>query len=158
MKTLGIKESLFLRDIGMAGLLHDVGKLFISEEILDKKGALEEKDWDAIKLHPFYGARFLSAVKGIPRIVPVVAFEHHLKYNGQGYPELHLSREKQHIGSQVVAISDCFDALRSTRPYRKGLEIKEIISIMEKDSERGFNPFLLENFMRRMDKELYAVC
>ena len=158
MKTLGIKESLFLRDIGVAGLLHDVGKLFISKETLGRKGALEEKEWEAIKLHPLHGARFLSTIKGITRIAPIVAFEHHLKYDGQGYPGLQLSQEKQHIISQVVAISDCFDALRSTRPYRKGLEMKEILSIMEKDSERGFNPFLLDNFMRRMDKELYTLC
>ena len=157
MKTLGVKESLFLRDIGIAGLLHDVGKLFISKETLGKEGALEKKEWEVIKLHPLHGARFLSAIKGIPRIAPIVAFEHHLKYNGQGYPELQLSQERQHISSQVVAISDCFDALRSTRPYRKGLEIKDILSIMEKDSDHGFNPFLLENFMRRMDKELYAL-
>jgi HD-GYP domain-containing protein (c-di-GMP phosphodiesterase class II) len=157
MKTLGVKDSLFLRDIGIAGLLHDVGKLFISEETLSKKVALEEKEWATIKLHPLHGARFLSTIKGIPRIAPIVAFEHHLKYNGRGYPELQVCQEKQHISSQVVAISDCFDALRSTRPYRKGLEIKEIISIMERDSDHGFNPFLLENFMRRMDKELYAL-
>ena len=158
MRTLGVKESLFLRDIGIAGLLHDVGKLFISEEILGKRGALEEKEWEVIKLHPLYGARFLSSIKGLPRLAPIVAFEHHLKYDGQGYPELQVCREKQNICSQIVAISDCFDALRSTRPYQKGLEIKEILPIMEKDTARGFNPFLLENFMRRMGKELHAFC
>ena len=158
MKTLGVKESLFLRDIGIAGLLHDVGKLFISGETLGKRGVLEEKEWAVIKLHPLHGARFLSSIKGLPRLVPIVAFEHHLKYDGQGYPELHVCHEKQHICSQVIAISDCFDALRSTRPYRKGLEIKEILSIMEKDTARAFNPFLLENFMRRMDKELHTFC
>jgi hypothetical protein len=158
MKTLGVKESLFLHDIGIAGLLHDVGKLFISEETLGEKGALAAKEWAEIKLHPLHGARFLSAIKGIPRIAPIVAFEHHLKYNGQGYPKLQASGERQHFGSQVVAISDCFDALRSTRPYRKGLEMKEIFSIMEKDSEHGFNPFLLDNFRRRIDKELSALC
>jgi HD-GYP domain-containing protein (c-di-GMP phosphodiesterase class II) len=157
MRTLGVKESLFLRDIGIAGLLHDVGKLYISEETLGKRGALEEKEWAMIKLHPLHGARFLSVIKGLPRLASIIAFEHHLKYNGQGYPELNVCHEKQHICSQVVAISDCFDALRSTRPYRKGLEIKEILSIMEKDSARDFNPFLLENFMRRMDKELHAL-
>jgi HD-GYP domain-containing protein (c-di-GMP phosphodiesterase class II) len=156
MRTLGVKEALFLRDIGIAGLLHDVGKLFISEETLGKRGILEEKEWAAIKLHPLHGARVLSAIKGLPRIAPIVAFEHHLKYDGQGYPELHVCHQKQHICSQVVSISDCFDALRSTRPYRKGLEIKEILSIMKKDTARGFNPFLLENFMRKMDKELKA--
>ena len=158
MRTLGVKESLFLRDIGIAGLLHDVGKLFISEETLGKRSILEEKEWEVIKLHPLHGARFLSAIKGLPRLAPIVAFEHHLKYDGRGYPELNVCHQKQHICSQVIAISDCFDALRSTRPYRKGLEIKEILSIMEKDTARGFNPFLLENFMRKMDKELKAFC
>jgi HD-GYP domain-containing protein (c-di-GMP phosphodiesterase class II) len=156
MKTLGFKEGLFLRDIGMAGLLHDVGKSFISGEALGKKGSLNEKEWAVIKLHPLLGARFLSSLKGLPPLVPVIAFEHHLKYDGQGYPERQVCQKRQHICSQVVAISDCFDALRSTRPYRKGLEIKEILSIMEKDAERAFNPFLLENFMRRMDNALHS--
>ena len=154
MKTLGVKESLFLRDIGIAGLLHDIGKLFISGETLGKRGVLEEKEWAVIKLHPLYGARFLSSIRGLAPLVTIVAFEHHLKYDGQGYPQLNVSKN-QHICSQVVSISDCFDALRSTRPYRKGLEIKEILAIMQKDTSRAFNPFLLENFIRRIDKALH---
>ena len=154
MKTLGVKESLFLRDIGIAGLLHDIGKLFISGETLGKRGVLEEKEWAVIKLHPLHGARFLSSIRGLAPLVTIVAFEHHLKYDGQGYPQLNVFKN-QHICSQVVSISDCFDALRSTRPYRKGLEIKEILAIMQKDTSRAFNPFLLENFIRRLDKALH---
>jgi len=156
METLGIRERLFLRDIGIAGLLHDVGKLFISEEPLRKSGVLDEKDWEVIKLHPLYGARFLSSIGGLPHLVPIVAFQHHLKYDGQGYPEHHVCHVKQHICSQVVSISDCFDALRSKRPYRKGLEIKEILPIMQKDTGHAFNPFLLENFIRAMYRSLSA--
>ena len=156
MRTLGIREGVCLRDIGTAGLLHDAGKLFISDETLAKKRCLEEKEWAVIKLHPLLGARFLSSVKSLAPIIPVVAFEHHLRYDGKGYPEQQVFKKKQHICSQVVALSDCFDALRSTRPYRKGLEIKETLSIMEKDAERAFNPFLLENFMRRMDNALQS--
>jgi len=154
MKTLGVKESLFLRDIGIAGLLHDIGKLFISGDTLGKKGVLEEKEWAVIKLHPLHGARFLSSIRGLAPLVTIVAFEHHLKYDGQGYPQLNVFKN-QHICSQVVSISDCFDALRSTRPYRKGLEIKEILAIMQKDTSHAFNPFLLENFIRRIDKALH---
>jgi HD-GYP domain-containing protein (c-di-GMP phosphodiesterase class II) len=158
IRTLGVKDGTFLRDIGMAGLLHDAGKLFISSETLGKKSSLEKNDWETIKLHPLLGARFLSSLKGLPPLVPVVAFEHHLKYDGKGYPERKVYYEKQHICSQVVAISDCFDALRSTRPYRKGLEIRELLPIMEKDSGHAFNPFLLENFMCRMNKALHDFC
>lgn len=154
MKTLGMGERLFLRDIGLAGFLHDTGKLFISKEVLGKRERLAEKDWEEIKLHPLYGARFLSSAGGMPPLCPIVAFQHHLKYDGQGYPEPRLCQMKQHICSQVVAISDCFDALRSTRPYRKGFEIREIFPIMQKDASRAFNPFLLKNFILRMYKAL----
>lgn len=153
MKTLGVKENMLLRDIGIAGLLHDIGKLFISGETLGKRGVLDEKEWTVIKLHPIYGARFLSSIRGLPPIVTIVAFEHHLKYDGQGYPQLNMFKN-QHICSQVVSIADCFDALRSTRPYRKGLEVREILAIMQKDKSRAFNPFLLGNFIRRIDKAL----
>jgi HD-GYP domain-containing protein (c-di-GMP phosphodiesterase class II) len=154
MKTLGMEERLFLRDIGLAGLFHDIGKLYISKEVLGKKSGLAEKDWEEIKLHPLYGARVLSSVEGMPPLCSIVAFQHHMKYDGRGYPELRLTQMKQHICSQVVAISDCFDALRSTRPYRKGFEIKEIFPILQKDASTAFNPFLLKNFMRRMYKAL----
>ncbi len=154
MKTLGMEEKLFLRDIGLAGLFHDIGKLYISKEVLGKKDGLSEKDWEEIKLHPLYGARVLSSVEGMPPLCSIAAFQHHMKYNGQGYPELRLSQMKQHICSQVVAISDCFDALRSTRPYRKGFEITEVFPILQKDASHAFNPFLLKNFIRRMYKAL----
>jgi HD-GYP domain-containing protein (c-di-GMP phosphodiesterase class II) len=154
MKTLGMEEKLFLRDIGLAGLLHDIGKLYISKKVLGKESGLSEKDWEEIKLHPLYGARVLSSVEGMPPLCSIVAFQHHMKYDGRGYPELRFSQMKQHICSQVVAISDCFDALRSTRPYRKGFEIKEIFPLMQKDASRAFNPFLLKNFFHRMHKAL----
>jgi len=154
METLGMRERLFLRDVGISGLLHDVGKFFISGDVLAKKGVLDEKEWEVIRLHPLYGARYLSSIGGIPRLASIVAFQHHLRYDGQGYPKLRATFLKQHICSQVVAIADFFDALRSTRPYRKGLEIIEILSLMKKESASAFNPFLLENFMRRMHQTL----
>ena len=154
MGTLGVKDGILLRDIGLAGLLHDVGKLFISEKVLRRTGSLDEEEWTEIKRHPILGARFLSSLKGLPPLVPIVAFQHHLKYDGRGYPERRVCQEEQHICSQVVSISDCFDALRSSRPYRKGLEIKETLKIMKKDAKSAFNPFLLENFIRRMAQVL----
>ncbi|MBE0426624.1 MAG: hypothetical protein IBX72_08255 [Nitrospirae bacterium] len=77
-----------------------------------------------------------------------------MRYDNQGYPELRMGHMKQHIIAQVVAISDCFDVLRSTRPYKKGFEIMEIITFMRNDEAKAFNPFLLENFFRRMYRAL----
>ncbi len=146
-EILGVRDDL-LRDIGIAALLHDVGKLFISREVLEKKGSLDEREWEEVRMHPIYGARYLAKIDSIPRLASIVAMEHHLRYDGLGYPKLKVNGKKQHFCSQTVAISDFFDALRSRRPYRKELEIKELISLMKKDSEGLFNPFLLDNFIR----------
>jgi putative nucleotidyltransferase with HDIG domain len=154
-ETLGARDDL-LRDIGIAALLHDVGKLFISKEVLEKKDTLEEREWQEIRMHPLYGAKYLAKIDGLPRVVPIVAMEHHMGYGSRGYPKPRVSGKKQHICSQMVTISDFFDALRSRRPYREPLEIREVISLMEKDSEGLFNPFLLNNFVGSMCKALAA--
>lgn len=147
-ESLGFKGKL-LHDIGISGLLHDVGKLFISKDVLDKKGSLDEDEFAEMKRHPLYGAVYLARIDGLPRLAPVIAFEHHLKYDGTGYPKLNIiSERKQHICSQIVAISDFFDALRSSRPYRRSLDVKEILALMKKDAGKDFNPFLRDNFAR----------
>lgn len=151
--SLGIKDEL-LREVGIAALLHDTGKLFVSKEILDKNGKLDDREFDEIKKHPLYGAKYLAKMDNLTRIAPVIAFEHHMKYDGSGYPELHRERRRQHILSQIVTISDFFDALRSRRPYRECLEAKDVIALMKKGVEKDFNPFLLDNFIKSMETAL----
>jgi HD-GYP domain-containing protein (c-di-GMP phosphodiesterase class II) len=152
-ESLGIRDDL-LRDIGISALLHDVGKLFISKEILEKRGSLNEKEWEEIRLHPLYGARYLAKLDALPRLASIVALEHHLRFDGKGYPKLSQNGKKQHLCSQCVAISDYFDALSSRRPYRRELVIKEVISIMKKETNGAFNPVLLDNFMRAIHAAL----
>ena len=146
-ETLGIKDEL-LRDIGLAALLHDVGKLFISKEVLEKEGPLDEREFAEMMLHPAYGSNYLAKIDNISRIAPIVAFEHHRKYNGTGYPRLNIGGKAQHFCSQLVAISDFFDALRSWRPYRKSWEIKEVIELMKQEKGKDFNPSLVDNFLK----------
>jgi HD-GYP domain-containing protein (c-di-GMP phosphodiesterase class II) len=154
IESLGLKEKSILSDVGIAGLLHDVGKLFVSGIALEKRGPLSAKEWEEMKLHPLSGAKYLSSIEGLPHLATVVAFQHHLGQDGQGYPALRMITLDQHICSQVVAISDVFDALRSVRPYKKGLETKEVLLLMQKDSGRAFNPVLLNNFIRRLNEAL----
>jgi response regulator RpfG family c-di-GMP phosphodiesterase len=85
-----------------------------------------------------------------------VAFQHHFRKDGKGYPELRTMGMDEHICSEIVTISDVFDALRSIRPYRKDLATKEILLMMKKDSGRAFNPVLLHNFIRRLNEALPA--
>jgi HD-GYP domain-containing protein (c-di-GMP phosphodiesterase class II) len=156
MEGLGLKEEQVLCDIGIAGLLHDVGKLFISGSSLGKRGALEPKDWEEIKRHPLYGAKYLYPMEGLPHLATVVAFQHHFRKDGNGYPALRTMSMDEHICSEIVAISDVFDALRSARPYRKDLQTKEVLLIMKEESGRSFNPVLFNNFLRRLNEALMA--
>ena len=148
-ESLGMKNEL-LRDIGISGLLHDVGKMFVSKDILNKKSKLEEEEWEEIRNHTVYGAKYLSKVDNLTRIAPIVAFEHHCRYDGRGYPGFAISAKKQHFCSQIVAVSDFYDALRSRRPYRENLEAKDIFALMKKDAGRNLNPFLVANFIKSM--------
>lgn len=149
-ELLGLKGKL-LHDVGLAALLHDVGKLFIGKDILEKNGPLDEQEFAAMTNHPSYGAAYLARIDGIARIVPIVAFEHHRKYNGAGYPKPRMSEKKQHLGSQLTAISDFFDALRSWRPYRKSLAMDEVLSLMKKGAGTDFNPLLADNFIKNFE-------
>ncbi len=146
---LGLKgESLY--DAGIAGLLHDVGKLFISKDILEKTTSLDESEWNEMKRHPIRGALYLSTLDDVPKLAVIVAFEHHMKFNGTGYPETKRRGKRQHMVSQLVAISDFFDAIRTERPYRKALEANAIIGLMKETAGQDFNPMLVDNFIKAL--------
>jgi len=115
---------------------------------LEKPGKLDEKEFAEMTNHAAYGAAYLAKIDDIIRIAPIVAFEHHRKYNGTGYPKLQTNEKKQHISSQIVAVSDFFDALRSFRPYRKSLEVDDVLALLKKNAGTDFNPFLVDNFIK----------
>ncbi len=152
-RALGIHERL-LHDIGIAALMHDVGKLFISREVLHKKGTLSKEEFDEMKRHPAFGAHYLARIEGLSRLVPIAAYEHHRKYDGSGYPGRTAQWSGQHECSQIIAISDFFDALRSNRPYREGWSIERILSLMREEAGTSFNPFLVANFEALLSKAL----
>jgi hypothetical protein len=144
-ERLGIGDQL-LHEVAVAGLMHDVGKLFISKDVLDKKGKLEKEEFEEMMRHPAYGARYLAGMKGLTPLAPLAAFEHHRKFDGTGYPALKTGEKRQHICSQIVAIADFFDALRSHRPYRAGWEPERILSLMREEVGQAFSPVLLASF------------
>jgi HD-GYP domain-containing protein (c-di-GMP phosphodiesterase class II) len=146
-EILGIKGQL-LHDIGIAALLHDVGKLFISKDVLNKQGKLDNEEFAEMSRHPLYGARYLAKIDGLTRLASIAAFEHHRKYNGAGYPGLSVNNGSQHICSQIIAISDFFDALRSWRPYRPSWDTNRILAVMRKGIGTEFNAHLANNFTR----------
>lgn len=150
-ETLGLKGDT-LREAGFAGLLHDAGKLFISKKVLEKPGKLDQDEWAEMKQHPILGALYLSTLPEAPKLAVIAAYEHHMKFDGSGYPDTKRQGKKQHLISQLVSISDFFDALRTARPYRRNLELKEIAGLMKEAGEKDFNPMLINNFLGAFSK------
>lgn len=142
---LCLKDDL-VHEVGIAALMHDVGKLFITEKVLHKDQRLTEDEYADVKRHSLLGAAYLLRTDGLPRLASIVALEHHRKFDGSGYPVLSDNGRRQHVASQIVAISDFFDALRSHRPYRRSLSVEEILQMMRDGSGTSFNPVLLNNF------------
>lgn len=143
--ALGMGDDL-LHDIGVAALLHDTGKLFVPEEVLNKPGRLDEREWELIRLHPQKGAEYLIDKPGIPPLAVVVAYEHHMQYDYSGYPRV-LEKRPQNVCSQMTAISDYFDALRTKRVYRDAVETKTIAEQMANMAGTSLHPVLTKNFL-----------
>lgn len=112
----------------IAGYLHDLGKLAVSKNILDKPGKLEAGDRNIIRSHTFYTYRLLQSIKGFETINKWASF-HHEKLNGNGYP-FHLQSDNIPLGSRIMAVSDIFTAITEDRPYRKGMTLEEAVAIL----------------------------
>lgn len=138
-----------LREFGFAALMHDIGKVNTPLEVLNKPDKLTKDEFDVMKRHVIDGAHILRRTPEMPALAPIVAFEHHLKQDLSGYPEKIGSR-KLNLCTMIVSIADVFDALRSTRAYRKALPTDRIRSIMGEQTNPAFNPVLLKRFVNLM--------
>jgi HD-GYP domain-containing protein (c-di-GMP phosphodiesterase class II) len=148
--ALGIEGQL-LNDIGVSAMLHDIGKLFIPEEILTKKDKLTNEEFDLMKLHPVKGARYLLETPGVPRMAAITAYEHHTKFNLSGYPKVP-SDWCQTLCSHMTTISDIFDALRTRRSYREPMELRQISAMMRNMMGTELHPHLTINFLLILSK------
>jgi HD-GYP domain-containing protein (c-di-GMP phosphodiesterase class II) len=152
--SLGI-EGQMLHDIGIASMLHDIGKLFIPEEILIKKDKLTPQEFNLLEGHPVRGARHLLEVPGIPRLAVVTAYEHHMKYDFSGYPKAPVGW-RLNLCSQITMISDFFDAMRTRRPYRAPVDLRTIVSQIMDRSGSNFHPLLARNFLNILKRMVDA--
>lgn len=143
-ESLGIRQDL-LSDIGVAGLLHDTGKLVLSGDILRKKGKLDPHEFEMVRSHPVDGARLLVQTPDTHPLSSIGAFEHHLRYSQKGYPE-RLFGGAPNLVSFLIAIADVYDALRSKRAYHEEMAPETTYEEMKKMSGDYFHPELLENF------------
>jgi putative nucleotidyltransferase with HDIG domain len=148
-----------VRAVGVAGLLHDLGKVRVSKDVLLKPGKLTEAERAEIQRHPVEGARVLLAGDQPLDLAAVVAYEHHLMMDGSGYPCRHSPREA-HYGSRLVHICDVYDALRTKRPYRDAWDSEKTLQYIEERAGLEFDPALTPTFIamiRRWDHRVMAV-
>jgi HD-GYP domain-containing protein (c-di-GMP phosphodiesterase class II) len=143
----------FVHDSGTAALLHDVGKLKVPPDVLSSPTKLTEAQIVLMKRHPEDGARMLMGAGRLPELAAVVAFEHHLQFDGGGYPAVPAGW-KTHIASEITHIADVYDALRSDRPYRQGLPAETAAQMMNADSGRVFDPYVLKVFFEQVATRL----
>ena len=112
----------------VAGNLHDLGKLSVSREILNKPGSLDSEEFNVIRSHTFYTYRLLQSIKGFETISKWASF-HHEKLSGKGYP-FHLEGSNLPLGSKIMSVADVFTAITEDRPYRKGMTMEEAVVVL----------------------------
>jgi len=148
-KALNLSE----RDIELirqASMLHDLGKIGVSEKILLKKGKLTKAEFEQIKKHPQIGVDIIRPIHFLHPIIPILLY-HHERWDGKGYPNS-LKGEDIPIGARIVAIADVYQALISDRSYRRAYTQEEAIEIIKEESGKLFDPEIVDVFLRIVHK------
>jgi diguanylate cyclase (GGDEF)-like protein/putative nucleotidyltransferase with HDIG domain len=140
-------SALELDALRAAALLHDIGKLAVPEHIISKPGKLTPDEFEKMKTHPVVGAEILERVEFPYPVVPIVA-THHEKWDGSGYPN-GLKGNEIPIGSRILSVVDCFDALASDRQYRRALPLDEAIAVLSSEAGTAFDPQIVSILQRR---------
>lgn len=137
-----------IETIEMAALLHDIGKIGIHEDILNKPGKLDEEDWKEMKKHPEIGLKILNGVNFPWDIRPVI-YHHHERYDGKGYPAGIKGKEIP-LGARIIAVADSYDSITSERAYRKGLSKKVAIKELERVAGAQLDPEIVGVFVEML--------
>lgn len=139
-----------VRDCGLAGLLHDLGKVAIPAEILNKPGKLTDSEFELVKRHPVAGFEALAGWQDVPDIARDVCLHHHERFDGKGYPD-RLQGEQISVHARMGAICDVYDAITSNRPYKSGWCPAESLKRMAEWTKEGhFDPVLFGAFVKCM--------
>lgn len=143
--NMGLSED-ELKDLNLAGLLHDIGKIGTYEAVLDKPGALNEDEKRIIRLHPVKGAEILAPIRQLKDVIPAIK-HHHEFYDGTGYPD-GLKGEKIPLFARILTVADTVDAMSADRPYRKGRTMDVIAAELKRCSGTQFDQRVVEAFLK----------
>jgi putative nucleotidyltransferase with HDIG domain len=136
--------------IRLSALLHDVGKIGVDDRIIRKPTALTEDEFEAMKTHPIKGAAIMSAIPQLADVIPGMKY-HHEKWSGGGYPE-GLVGEKIPMQARIVSVADTYDAMTTTRPYQKAMELDYVVERIRQFSGVRYDPVVVTAFLRAYEK------
>jgi HD-GYP domain-containing protein (c-di-GMP phosphodiesterase class II) len=153
-QELGLEEAA-LQNLEVAALLHDIGKVGIPDSILRKPGRLDAEEYALMKKHPEYGWAVLRMLPGFERAALDI-LHHHEFFDGKGYPA-GLKESEIPIVSRIVSVTDAFDAMVSSRPYRKGLPFEEAMRRLSESSGTQFDPVVVKCFLSFAREEMPTV-
>jgi putative nucleotidyltransferase with HDIG domain len=136
--------------IRLSALLHDVGKIGVDDRIIRKPTALTEDEFEAMKTHPIKGAAIMSAIPQLSDVIPGMKY-HHEKWSGGGYPE-GLVGEKIPMQARIVSVADTYDAMTTTRPYQKAMELDYVVERIRQFSGVRYDPVVVAAFLRAYEK------
>lgn len=140
-----------INNLRFGSILHDIGKINISEDILRKEGTLSDEEWVEMRKHPEMGAELVKGIHYLDPALPVILY-HHERWNGSGYP-FGLKAEKIPIAARIVAIADSFDAMTTERPYRQELTPEEAFDEVISGSGIQYDPLIVDAFQHAWETE-----
>ncbi len=143
-RGIGIDGPL-LREFGLSALMHDIGKVRTPTEVLNKPDKLTDAEFEIMKRHTVDGAEILRRTPEMPALAPVVAFEHHLRVDGTGYPA-GVKREGLNLGTMLCGIADVYDAMRSQRKYQQAFPTDRILAVLQRNDGKQFDQNLVRRF------------
>jgi HD-GYP domain-containing protein (c-di-GMP phosphodiesterase class II) len=138
-----------IREYGIAAMLHDMGKMRVPKEILEKRGKLTDDEFEVIRRHPLETLHILRETPGVSDLALVVGFEHHRRYDQSGYPKVKHPLP-QHFATRICTLADAYDAMRSNRSYQRELPPEGAMEIVQTQSGKMFDPVLVRLFIRMM--------
>jgi HD-GYP domain-containing protein (c-di-GMP phosphodiesterase class II) len=148
-RELGLRES-EQNDMYLAGLLHDIGKIGIRDDVLTKRGVLTALEFKHIQQHPVIGHRILAGLQAIAHLLPGVLY-HHERYDGRGYPE-GLSGDSIPLVARILAVADSFDAINTSRPYRNAMAPERVDQILREGAGIQWDPLVIDAYFRCRDR------
>lgn len=145
-----------IKELVLGALLHDIGKMRVPKEILNKPARLEPEELTIMRSHSLLGYKYIVEKMDVPDVVAKVALDHQERYKGSGYPN-GLKGKEINLYAQITAVADVYDALISNRVYKRAFEPAKAIDIMIEEAEESFNPYIFNKFLKLAGSERTVV-